>query len=162
MTVFNLLEKLHRYVLRLTQNAAVAEDVVQETYLRWIAVEKRADAPSIPKEMQRAWMYRTARNLTMDHFRTTKRERDGQSEWYSRAAATKVDENPAITAERKEEMEILLERLQQLSPRHQEAVRLKFQEKLTYDEIAAVLAVPRTTVAWLLHEAVCSLRELIR
>lgn len=156
-TVFNLLEKLHRYVLRLTQNAAVAEDIVQETYLRWVDQEMKAATP-IPRDQQRAWMYCAARNMAMDYFRTVKIEREGQAEWFARAAA-RVDENPEITAQRKEEMELLLEKLQQLSPRHQEAVRLKFQEKLSYDEIATVLAVPRTTVAWLLHEAVCSLRE---
>ncbi len=158
-TVFILLEKLYRYLLRLTQNSAVAEDIAQETYLRWLTQEKTPPPPPpVPPDMRRAWMYRTARNLAMDHFRTTKRQREGQVHWFARAEA-RIMESPEITAQRKEEMETLLKKIQELSPRHQEAVRLKFQEKLTYDEIAAVLDVPRTTVAWLLHESISFLRK---
>ena len=155
--IFRLIENIQRYVLRLTQNPAIAEDVAQETYLRWITHKK--DKKPIPEEMLRAWMYRTARNLTMDHFRREKTGKEKQADWWEYAVSGRLPEDPGTSAQRKEEMEQLLARLGELSPRHQEAVRLKFQEKLSYDEIAAVLGEPRTTVAWLLHEAICKLRE---
>jgi RNA polymerase sigma factor (sigma-70 family) len=46
-----------------------------------------------------------------------------------------------------------------LSARHREVLRLKFQEGLKYAEIADVLGEPVTTVAWLIHEAVSLLRK---
>ena len=54
---------------------------------------------------------------------------------------------------------MLHDKLNDLSPRHQEAIRLKFQEGLTYAEIAKIMNIPRTTVAWLLRESIEKLRK---
>jgi RNA polymerase sigma-70 factor (ECF subfamily) len=53
---------------------------------------------------------------------------------------------------------MIQQKMNELSPRHREVLRLKFQEGLKYAEIANVLGEPVTTVAWLIHEAVQKLR----
>ena len=158
MTIFDILNQVQNYVLRLTQNPSVAEDILQETYLRWLTNQK-SGKNTVPAEKIRAWIYRTARNLAMDYFRQKKKSKDGEAGWFERALARGIADGPETTVERKEEMEHLLKQLERLPAKHQEAVRLKFQERLSYDEIAEVLGEPRTTVAWILHEAVCKLRK---
>src|SRR5262249_29741766 len=57
--------RLYRYLLRFTANAAVAEDLFQETWLKVITQIHRYDdgRPFEP------WLLRVARNLALDHFR---------------------------------------------------------------------------------------------
>jgi RNA polymerase sigma-70 factor (ECF subfamily) len=67
--------------------------------------------------------------------------------------------NPVSITERKEEIEMIQQKINRLSNRHREVLRLKFQEGLKYAEIADVLGEPVTTVAWLIHEAITTLRK---
>ena len=56
---------------------------------------------------------------------------------------------------------MLLQKIDQLPLRHREAVRLKFQEELTYEEIAEVLGISRAGVGRILSEAIRKLREML-
>lgn len=46
-----------------------------------------------------------------------------------------------------------------LSSRQQEAVRLKFQQNLSYREIAEILEITESNVGFILHTALTSLRQ---
>lgn len=59
---------LWRYARRLADSEAVADDVVQESFLRFLGATRRADTNA------RAYLYRIATNLVYDHFRRGKRE----------------------------------------------------------------------------------------
>jgi RNA polymerase sigma-70 factor (ECF subfamily) len=67
--------------------------------------------------------------------------------------------SPIILAERKEINDMIQQKINDLSPRHREVLRLKFQEGLKYAEIAEVIGESVNTVAWLLHEAIAMLRK---
>jgi len=54
---------------------------------------------------------------------------------------------------------MIQQKINDLSPRHREVLRLKFQEGLKYAEIAEVLGESVATVGWLLHEAIAMLRK---
>jgi len=73
------------------------------------------------------------------------------------ADATRFD--PGILTEKKEILTMIQQKINDLSPRHREVLRLKFQEGLKYTEIAEVLGETVTTIAWLLHEAISLLRK---
>jgi RNA polymerase sigma-70 factor (ECF subfamily) len=75
------------------------------------------------------------------------------------ADATRFD--PVILPERKEITTMIQQKINDLSPRHREVLRLKFQEGLKYAEIAEVLGESVNTIAWLLHEAIAILRKEI-
>ncbi len=155
-----LYEAIHRYATRLLGDAEAAKDVTQETFLRF---EQHRGEISQP----RAWLYRTARNLVIDHFRN--KSRKGGGGIYSGAVLTEVLPNdlpaeatrfsPALLAEKKETLNMLSEKMNDLPDRHREVLRLKFQEGLKYAEIAEVLKLSVPTVGWLLHEAIAKLRE---
>ncbi|MDO4584571.1 MAG: sigma-70 family RNA polymerase sigma factor [Planctomycetia bacterium] len=144
--------EIRLYAHRMVRHAATAEDIVQETFLR-LSQQKEP-----PKE-RRAWLYKTARNLSIDLLRRQKKFQEIHDFLIYRFQNNLQPPSPAKELEQQETLAMLLEKLNELSPRHREAIRLKFQEKLTYDEIAVVMEISRSSVGWLLHEAIGQLRK---
>jgi RNA polymerase sigma-70 factor (ECF subfamily) len=140
-----LYEAIRRYAARLLSDNDAAHDIVQEVFLRL-----QTATPENPK----TYGYRIARNLVIDRYR---KKRTNALPDDLPADATMF--NPAMIAEHKEMNEMIQNKMNALPPRHREVLRLKFQEGLKYAEIADVLGVPITTVAWLIHEAVAMLRK---
>ena len=147
---------LRLYAARLLKNPADAEDLVQEAFLKLAEQEKRGAV-----QMHRAWLYRTVRNLAFDLLRRRKTFQQIQDFLIYKKTTSDSTPSPSENLEKTETVEMLLLKLNELSPRHREAVRLKFQEKLTYDEIAAVMGESRSTIGWLLHEAIITLRQMM-
>ena len=144
-----LYEAIVRYSARLLADSDGARDIAQEVFLR---LEQNRSAV----QNERAWAYRAARNLVIDQLRRSGRFGPMPLDDIP-AEATRF--NPVILTERKETLEMLEEKLNQLSTRHREVLRLKFQEGLKYAEIADILGETVTTIAWLIHEAVTKLRK---
>jgi len=67
---------LWSYLYRLTGDAAAADDLVQKAFFRFL----RANPTLASEEHMRRWLFRTATNLALDHFRETKRERNREVE----------------------------------------------------------------------------------
>src|ERR687884_163329 len=66
------LDAVHRYLLFLTGNRAVAEDLAGETFEKAFRVWRKFD----PKRgSARAWLCRIARGIALDHFRAEERRR---------------------------------------------------------------------------------------
>lgn len=137
---------LWRYALKLTGDAATAEDVVQETLLR--AWRHRPDGPA------RAWLFTVARNLVID---------DRRSARYRKEAGTADVESVAHPSE-PDKVDSALDRmlvgsaLAQLSEDHRAVVRHAYYEGWTTGQIAAALQIPEGTVKSRLHYAVRALR----
>ena len=154
MTSDPLYQAVRRYVLRLLSDVELAKDIAQEVFLRRQMQLQNQRAV----RNERAWAYRTARNLVTDYFR-----KQGNRGSIIELTDSFPDEStrfrPLQQAETKEQAEILHDKLNDLSARHREAIRLKFQEGLSYVEIGKIMEVPRTTVAWLLRDAIEKLRN---
>lgn len=146
-----LYEAIRRYAARLLNDREAGKDIVQEVFLRF---EQQRETITSPK----AWAYRTARNLVIDQFR--RRGKTGALPDDLPADAARFD--PGILAQQQEIQTMIQEKINALSLRHREVLRLKFQEGLKYAEIAEVLGETVTTVAWLLHEAISKLRQELR
>jgi len=139
---------IRTYAARLLSNLDAGKDIAQEVFLR---LEQNRETVTNPQ----AWAYKTARNLVIDHYRQS-----GRTEPLTEdlpADATRFD--PVILTEKKEILTMIQQKINDLSPRHREVLRLKFQEGLKYTQIAEVLGETVTTVAWLLHEAIAALRK---
>src|SRR4051794_33928985 len=62
---------LWSYIYRMTGNASTADDLLQKTFFRFL----RSNPTLENEEHMRRYIFRTATNLALDHFRDTKRER---------------------------------------------------------------------------------------
>ena len=62
---------IRSYIRRVSGDAGLADDILQETFYRFL----RADLPAMEKFQIKAYLYRTASSLISDHWRRLKRER---------------------------------------------------------------------------------------
>ena len=127
---------IFRYALSITKDAHLSEDILQETFLRFLT------AVCLPGKEQ-AWLYRVARNLCCDHLRKAKWE---ESE----------TELPA----HRETQYAYIELIASLTPAEQEIVTLKIVGGLTHREIGAVLGITARAAQKRYERAIASLREM--
>lgn len=116
------------------EDAALAEDVVQEAFLRLLDL-----SPEGLEDSVRGLLYTILRNLARDEVR----KRRTRLRSYPSLAAADADDPPPTTSEH---LEALSRALHALPPEQRETVLLKAYGQLTFGEIADHLRVPEATV----------------
>jgi RNA polymerase sigma-70 factor (ECF subfamily) len=141
--------ELRAYAARVLGNAGQADDIVQESYLRLV----RSPPATTDLQHLRAWLFRIASHLIVDHWRRTRREQelpDGQMEMQH---ARELDMSLRVDMART---------FQQLSPQQRQMMWLAYVEGNDHAEIAAALNVRPGSVRVLLHRARRKLAALLR
>ncbi len=133
---------LFRYLLYVTRNSDLAQEAVQETFLRYYEYRLQDGAPPA----SRGWFFRVGRNFVIDQLRATRPGKHVGLE----EAVIRPDGNPGPY-----ESLARLETLDQLSallaPRELECLQLR-SEGFKYKEIAKILGIePGTVGATLAH-----------
>ena len=142
---------LVRYAAHLTGDLDLARDVVQDTFLRlWKQKKQRVEGHLAQ------WLFTVCRNRALDMLRKEKRMKRMTGTGNLEPASTAP--GPATLLERRETMSRVLLALECLSPREQEVLRLKFQNGLSYREIAATVGISVSNVGYLIHTAVKKVR----
>jgi RNA polymerase sigma-70 factor (ECF subfamily) len=121
---------LTRYAGLITGNLERAQDVVQDTFLKLCEQE--------PDEIEgylAEWLFAVCRNRALDVQRKESRMRPMADEDLQNHSSTELPPDKVI--ELKESSQALLKLIETLPWRQQEIVRLKFQNGLSYAEIAA-------------------------
>ena len=142
---------LVRYAAHLTGDLDLARDVVQDTFLRlWKQKKQRVEGHLAQ------WLFTVCRNRARDVLRKEKKMNRMTGTGNLEPASTAP--GPATLLERRETMSRVLLALECLSPREQEVLRLKFQNGLSYREIAATVGISVSNVGYLIHTAVKKVR----
>jgi RNA polymerase sigma-70 factor (ECF subfamily) len=123
--------------------AAAAEDLLQDTFVRALRRPDRLAASVSP----RAYLFGIARHVSQDARRRQK----------PAVELTELEAGPPETEDAR--LEPMREAIARLPEAQREALQLKLQHELSYDEIAEVLGIPIGTVRSRLHHAVRVLRE---
>jgi RNA polymerase sigma-70 factor (ECF subfamily) len=147
---------VHRIAYGLTRNAADADDLAQETFVRaWGAIARfETGQPLMP------WLARICTNQAYSLFRRRKRRPETPIEPLVEAGRQwGVEDDPADHAAHGERDRRLRAALDQLSPEHQAVLVLRAVQDLSYDEIASALGVPIGTVMSRLSRARTELRR---
>jgi RNA polymerase sigma-70 factor, ECF subfamily len=130
--------RLWKYLRRLSNDAALADDVLQEAYLRFLH-SVRVEAS---ENEQRAFLYRVATRLVYDHWRRRRRE----------AGTIRPLETPA--PDRSSSLGPDLSRVfGTLKPRERALLWLAHVEGWSHREIGAALGIGPTSVRVLLFRA---------
>ena len=131
---------------RFTGNSTEAEDLSQEVFLR---VYRTLASYRSAYGGFATWMTSVTRNLLIDHYRRTKRERitdsldDKMAIVENKESAGRRPDQQALLGELSGQVQAALTRL---SPELREAVILRDLQQLEYAEIRQVLEVPEGTV----------------
>jgi RNA polymerase sigma-70 factor (ECF subfamily) len=145
---------LLQYATRITGNSERARDVVQEVFIK--LQRNGAVAPN----KTATWLFTVCRNGALNVCRKEKRMMYLDKE----IIALRRDEQP-MPFERIEQREasgFLMKILATLPPRQQEVLQLKFQNDLSYQEIAEITKTTANSVGVLIHTALKTLRERYR
>jgi RNA polymerase sigma-70 factor (ECF subfamily) len=138
---------LWSYVYRLTGDAATADDLLQKTFYRFI----RTNPVVTSDEHMRRYLFRTATNLALDHFREAKRERNRD------ASALPASQPPDRMEMRHDMMRVFGE----LKPRERALLWLAHVEESNHEEIGEALGLKTKSVKVLLFRARKRLGELL-
>jgi RNA polymerase sigma-70 factor (ECF subfamily) len=158
---------LYSAALRMTRNAADAEDLVQETYLK----AYRAFGSFQEGTNLKAWLYRILTNTFINSYRARRRrpeqtELDEVEDFYLYKRLGGLE---AVTAGRSAEEEVLehftesevKEAVEALPEQFRLAVLLADVEGFSYKEIADILEVPIGTVMSRLHRGRRALQKAL-
>lgn len=156
-------EKMLRLALRMVNNRADAEEIVQEAFLRL----HRSLGSFRGDSRISTWLYRTVSHLSIDHLRREKikrklfffSKRDEAYDPIEQTASAETAQDDLLIA--REQLSHVLQALQKLSPRQRVVLTLRHQENLPLKEIASILDLSEGSVKVHLHRAVKSLRSTL-
>lgn len=154
MTDFESLYKsyapqVRRFVLFLCGDAALADDITSETFVRaWIGQGKIREATV------KAYLFTIARNLYRDNLRRNRRNTELEE--------SIPDDSPNLAdrAEHKAELAAVMKALQELPEVDRAVLLMRAQEEMPYEEIAQALELPVTTIKVKVHRARLKLMQV--
>ena len=147
---------LLQYALRLTGDRELAEDTVQEAFMKLHANSGQVREP-------RRWLYRAVHNLALNHRRKSnkivplqKNPTDDRSAADETADAQLLPDEQIVRLEGIGLVRITLEALDE---RSRELIRLKFNEELSYKDISSRTGLTVGNVGYLLHHALKTIAD---
>lgn len=151
--------RLLRYLVYFTSRRELAEDLVQETWLRVLERAGQYD----PRLRFEPWLFSIARNLAIDHLR--KHQGATHRMYREDEAGANLPapdlESPFLAAARSEDAKRIGAALGALEPIYREALLLRFQEELSLAEIAQVARAPISTVSSRIHRGLSMLEAAL-
>lgn len=154
--------RVYAICLRFTGRTEQAQDLTQEVFLRVFRNVKSFDVES---GCFRVWLTSLTRNLLIDHYRRTRKEKvvDSIEDRVTELAATGTSASqPEARVAGREAGELVQAALEKLSPELREAVILRDLEEMEYREIAEVLKVPDGTVKSRISRGRAELARVLR
>jgi RNA polymerase sigma factor (sigma-70 family) len=144
------------YALRLIGDRSLAEDMVQEAFMKLHAQFDQVHEP-------RRWLYRTVHNQALNHRRQTGKivPLDPRAEEHAPAAVDTTDPQPLPDEQiaRWEGIGLVRLSLETLDDRSRELIRLKFNDGLSYKEISTRTGLKVGYVGYLLHHALKAIAD---
>ena len=154
------------FMYRMAHNAAAAEDLAQEVFLRVYRSRESYEASA----KFTTWLYRIATNLAVNHARDTRHERPevqvSLDEPDDESGTTLELADGALNAEqamvRQERFEAIRKKVEALPEQQKLAVIMHKYQHMDYKQIAAVLKKSESATKSLLFRAYEALREQLK
>lgn len=150
--------RLLRYLLYLTGNREVAEDLFQETWMRVLTRGTQFNG----KSRFDTWLFTIARNLVIDMRR--RRSMASLEEMFENSEDDRPfeipsgDKSPFDHFRTMEDGALVSEALLTLEPLHREVLVLRFHEEMSLEEIARFTRSPLSTVKSRLYRGLAALK----
>lgn len=141
-------DRLYRYCYMKVKHQQTAEDITQETFLRFLEAHSYRETGK-----QMAYLYTIARNLCMDHFRM---QRFSPLEEEPKAVQTSSHEGNQLV-----ETLALEQALESLSAEERELLFLRYTNEVSVGQIARILKLSRFAVYRRTQNALHKLKEIL-
>lgn len=154
-------QRLYRYLLFLTGDPALAEDLFQET---WIRVLERGHQYNASSKFE-SWLFAIARHLVIDASRRKKFSSldelaDPESNQPFEPADDRATSALQLLVTHENEQAVQLSLLK-IPAYYREVLLLRFHEELALEEIATVLSTPLSTVKSRLYRGLDALKSAL-
>lgn len=155
-------KRIYRLAIHMLGNAAEAEDVSQDTFVRAYRALERFDGRSQPF----TWFYRIAVNLCLNTIRARKKHSRSTPHDDPRLQGALVEERPSmgdpgLAATNRQIASILCDAIDSLSETLRTTLVLVAVDGLSHAEAAETLGCPEGTIAWRVHEARRKLKAVL-
>jgi len=150
-------DKIYRFIFLKVNSQEVAQDLTSETFLRtW---EKFSQEKGNPIENPQAFLYRTARNLVIDHYREK-----GKAQVVSAELTPIIDPREDLEAEalRSSDLRTIRVALAELKEDYQNVIIWYYLDDLPISEVAELLDRSEEATRVLLHRALKALKNELK
>jgi RNA polymerase sigma-70 factor (ECF subfamily) len=147
-------EPIYRYLYRYLGDAAQAEDLTSEVFLRLLSV---LNTPRAPRDQIQGWLYRVAHNLAMDWFR---QQAKGGTLAPNESLPAEAN-SPLAQLEKRQAQGRLRAAIRELTVDQQRVLLLRFGQGCKIAEVAQLMGKSEGAVKILQHRAIRRLRKLL-
>lgn len=152
---------VYQYIFYLVKNHQVAEDLIQETFIKVLKAHKQFRGESSEK----TWLFSIARHTVMDHFRKQQREKNKwfglfnkNDEWQQLEAKGLLPDELLILTE---EQQMLYRQLDLLTLDQKNVIILRFIQSMSIHDTARILEWTESKVKTTQHRAINKLHQLL-
>ncbi len=147
--------RVYRFVLRLVNDASVAEDTISEVFLDVWRQAGRFEGRSAVS----TWLLSIARFKALSVLR---KRTDEELDEDAAAAIPDTADTPEISLQKKDKSAVLRECLTSLTPEHREIIDLVYYHEKSVEEAAQIIGIPENTVKTRMFYARKRLSELLK
>jgi RNA polymerase sigma-70 factor (ECF subfamily) len=147
--------RVFRFIVRLTRNQSLAEDLVSEVFLD---VWRQAEAFEAKSQVS-TWLLAIARYKALSAMR---RRTDEHLDDAMAVTIEDTAEGPEAQLGTKDRNAVVQKCLTQLSPAHREVIDLVYYHEKSVDEVARIVGVPAATVKTRMFYARTKLADLLK
>jgi len=144
---------LWAYLARVSANPSLADDLVQESYLRFLTADRLPDLAVEGEQAARRYLFRIGSNLLRDHWRRPRTEQLDDAPEAAFAQET--------AAEASNSRMLLGQALLQMRPRDRQLLWLAYAEGYSHHEIAEATGLASASVRLLLFRARRKMAKLL-
>ena len=146
--------RIYRFILRLTGNTSLSEDLVSEVFLY---VWRQADAFEAKSKVS-TWLLAIARYKA---FSALRRRSDEQLDDATVAVIEDPADDPEIAFHGRQRSALVGKCLMKLAPAHRQVIDLVYYHEKSIDEVARIVGIPANTVKTRMFYARARMAELL-
>ena len=151
----DFLGRIYAYVRAQVSTSADAEDITAQVFMNAYQAYGRFEARNTTPA---AWLFRIARNATLDHFRATgRREKLRRTIEHQPLSA----EDPSSMAEERIQYRALIAHVARLPERQRDAISLR-HSGLSFEEVGVLMSCTEDAAKMLYHRALKAVRQSVQ
>jgi RNA polymerase sigma-70 factor (ECF subfamily) len=147
-------ERLYRFIVRLTGNQTLAEDLMSEVFLD---VWRHAEGFESKSQVS-TWLLAIARYKALSALR---RRTDEHLDYHMAETIEDTSDDPETMVNTKDRNTIVQKCLTQLSPAHREVIDLMYYHEKSVDQVAKIVGAPAATVKTRMFYARTKMADLL-
>ncbi|MDG1873039.1 MAG: sigma-70 family RNA polymerase sigma factor [Mariniblastus sp.] len=155
-------EGLYAYSLSLTRSELIAEDALQNGFLRLVHSQAAWDRLNAHNGNRVAYLFKSVRNAAIDLGRSVKRQNSLSQALFGAYGEFSLIQEPIENALVEERSEILRKAIDRLDDKDQEAIVLKLYGGLTFEQAGEIANVSPKTIAIRYRRTLGKLEEYLK